>query len=75
MPKKKAAYWTKLMRLNDNSQAQIARSLGVSRALVNVWWKQGYIPEKRSIEIERATQGLVSSMEVLVEADRIRRLG
>jgi len=70
----KARYWGKLLKLHG-SQAELAEALGESRQLVHSWWKRGFIPERRGMEVERLTGGVVSAAEVLVEADRLKRMG
>ena len=50
------------------SQADVARAFQLDRAVVHNWVKTGYIPARWAGEVERITQGRISSTEVVNEA-------
>ena len=50
------------------SQAEVARRLRLDRAVVNNWVKSGYVPARWAMEVENATSGQVTAVEVLNEA-------
>jgi len=50
------------------SQAEVARSFSLDRAVVNNWVKSGYVPARWAMEVERATGGRIAAVEVLNEA-------
>ena len=50
------------------SQAEVARRLRLDRAVVNNWVKSGYVPARWAMEVEQATSGQVTAVEVLSEA-------
>ena len=50
------------------SQAEVARRFRLDRAVVNNWVKSGYVPARWAMEVELATQGQVTAVEVLNEA-------
>src|SRR3970040_947993 len=50
------------------SQAEVARRLRLDRAVVNNWVKSGYVPARWAMEVEQATQGQITAVEVLHEA-------
>ena len=50
------------------SQAEVARRLRLDRAVVNNWVKSGYVPARWAMEVENATSGQVTAIEVLNEA-------
>ena len=51
------------------SQAEVARTLRLDRALVSHWVKSGYVPARWAMEIEHATDGRILANEVLNEAN------
>ncbi|HYL17918.1 MAG TPA: aminotransferase class V-fold PLP-dependent enzyme [Burkholderiales bacterium] len=51
------------------SQAEVARRLRVDRALVSNWVKTGYVPSRWAMEVERLTEGGITAVEVLNEAN------
>ena len=50
------------------SQAEVARRLGVDRAVVSNWIKAGYVPARWAMEVEQVTGGEIGAVEVLNEA-------
>src|SRR5205814_4022812 len=50
------------------SQAEVARRFRLDRAVVNNWVKSGYVPARWAVEVENATSGQVTALEVLNEA-------
>src|SRR5882757_5117796 len=50
------------------SQAEVARQFRLDRAVVNNWVKSGYVPARWAMEVENATGGQVTAVEVLNEA-------
>ena len=50
------------------SQADVARAFQLDRAVVHNWVKTGYVPARWAGEVERVTQGRISSVEVINEA-------
>ena len=50
------------------SQADVARAFQLDRAVVHNWVKIGYIPARWAGEVERLTEGRISSVEVINEA-------
>lgn len=51
------------------SQAEVARRLKLDRAVVNNWVKSGYVPSRWAMEIERLSEGQITAVEVLNEAN------
>jgi DNA-binding transcriptional regulator YdaS (Cro superfamily) len=51
------------------SQAEVARRFRVDRAVVNNWVKSGYVPARWAMEVEHVTDGQVSAVEILNEAN------
>src|SRR3989304_10401854 len=51
------------------SQAEVARRLRLDRAVVNNWVKSGYVPARWAMELEHVTDGQISAVEVLNEAN------
>ena len=56
------------------SQAEVARRLRLDRAVVNNWVKSGYVPARWAMEVENATSGQVTAVEVLNEATVMKPL-
>jgi alanine-glyoxylate transaminase / serine-glyoxylate transaminase / serine-pyruvate transaminase len=54
------------------SQAEVARTFRVDRAVVSNWVKSGYVPARWAIEVERVTEGKIGSDEILQEAGRAK---
>jgi alanine-glyoxylate transaminase / serine-glyoxylate transaminase / serine-pyruvate transaminase len=54
------------------SQAEVARRFRLDRAVVNNWVKSGYVPARWAMEVEHVTEGQVSAVEVLNEANARR---
>src|SRR3990170_415665 len=50
------------------SQADVARAFQLDRAVVHNWVKTGYVPARWAGEVERVTDGRISSVEVINEA-------
>src|SRR5712675_3082007 len=50
------------------SQAEVARAFQLDRAVVHNWVKTGYVPARWAGEVERVTQGRISSADVINEA-------
>ena len=50
------------------SQAEVARAFQLDRAVVHHWVKSGYIPARWAGEVERLTQGRISSVDIVNEA-------
>ncbi len=50
------------------SQAEVARAFQLDRAVVHHWMKTGYVPARWAGEVERVTQGRISSAEIVNEA-------
>ena len=50
------------------SQADVARAFQLDRAVVHNWVKTGYVPARWAGEVERVTQGRISSVDVINEA-------
>jgi alanine-glyoxylate transaminase/serine-glyoxylate transaminase/serine-pyruvate transaminase len=51
------------------SQAEVARRFRIDRALVSSWVKSGYVPSRWAVEVEQATAGQISAVDVLSEAN------
>jgi hypothetical protein len=51
------------------SQAEVARRFRIDRAVVSNWVKTGYVPSRWAVEVEQATAGQISAVEVLSEAN------
>ena len=51
------------------SQAEVARRFRLDRAVVNNWVKSGYVPARWAMELEHVTDGQISAVEVLNEAN------
>lgn len=49
------------------SQAEVARAFQLDRAVVHHWVKSGYIPARWASEVERLTQGRISSVDIVNE--------
>ena len=54
------------------SQADLARRLGIDRAVVSNWVKVGYVPARWAMEVERATAGEITAVEILSEAATLK---
>jgi len=54
------------------SQAEVARAFRLDRAVVNNWIKSGYVPARWAMEVERATDGRITAVEVLNEAGAMK---
>src|SRR5262245_57225382 len=52
------------------SQAEVARAFQLDRAVVHNWVKTGYVPARWAAEVERLTQGRISSVDVVHEASQ-----
>src|SRR4029077_1349789 len=50
------------------SQADVARAFQLDRAVVHHWVKTGYVPARWAGEVERVTEGRISSADVINEA-------
>ena len=50
------------------SQAEVARTFRLDRAVVNNWVKSGYVPARWAMEVERVTSGKIGADEILQEA-------
>ena len=50
------------------SQADVARAFQLDRAVVHNWVKTGYVPARWAGEVERVTEGRISSNDVINEA-------
>src|ERR1700694_3292911 len=50
------------------SQAELARAFQHERSLVHIWVRTGYVPARWAGEVERVTQGRISSADVINEA-------
>jgi alanine-glyoxylate transaminase/serine-glyoxylate transaminase/serine-pyruvate transaminase len=50
------------------SQADVARAFQLDRAVVHNWVKIGYVPARWAGEVERLTNGRISSVDVINEA-------
>ncbi len=50
------------------SQADVGRAFQLDRAVVHNWVKMGYVPARWAGEVERLTEGRISSVEVVNEA-------
>ena len=50
------------------TQADVARAFQLDRAVVHHWVKTGYVPARWAGEVERVTQGRISSADVVNEA-------
>ena len=50
------------------SQADVARAFQLDRAVVSHWIKIGYVPARWAGEVERLTQGRISSVDIVNEA-------
>ena len=50
------------------TQADVARAFQLDRAVVHNWMKIGYVPARWAGEVERVTQGRISSADVINEA-------
>jgi hypothetical protein len=64
------SYWPKIEKLYDGNLAKFGRDVGVSRQLAYVWRKQGYVPAKYAMKMQKVTGGTVSAMEVVLLANR-----
>ena len=51
------------------SQAEVARRFRLDRAVVNNWVKSGYVPARWAMEVEHVTDGQVTAVEILNEAN------
>src|ERR1041385_1264713 len=51
------------------SQAEVARRFRLDRAVVNHWIKSGYVPARWAMEVEHVTEGQISAVEILNEAN------
>jgi alanine-glyoxylate transaminase / serine-glyoxylate transaminase / serine-pyruvate transaminase len=51
------------------SQAEVARRFRLDRAVVNNWVKSGYVPARWAMEVEHVTNGEVSAVDILNEAN------
>jgi alanine-glyoxylate transaminase/serine-glyoxylate transaminase/serine-pyruvate transaminase len=51
------------------SQAEVARRFRLDRAVVNNWVKSGYVPARWAMEVEHVTDGRISAVEILNEAN------
>src|SRR3954447_15002684 len=51
------------------SQAEVARRFRLDRAVVNNWIKSGYVPARWAMEVEHVTEGQISAVEILNEAN------
>jgi alanine-glyoxylate transaminase/serine-glyoxylate transaminase/serine-pyruvate transaminase len=51
------------------SQAEVARRFRLDRAVVNNWVKSGYVPARWAMEVEHVTDGQISAVEILNEAN------
>jgi DNA-binding transcriptional regulator YdaS (Cro superfamily) len=69
-----ARYWGKLLKRHDGVYARLAAELGVSRQLMYEWLKRGFIPTSRAFDVEHATKGVVTAMEIAAEAKRLKNL-
>jgi alanine-glyoxylate transaminase / serine-glyoxylate transaminase / serine-pyruvate transaminase len=54
------------------SQAEVARRLSLDRALVSNWVKSGYVPARWAMEIERVSEGRISAVDILDDANAKR---
>ena len=54
------------------SQAEVARTFQLDRAVINNWVKSGYVPARWATEVERVTQGRISAVDILTEASAKR---
>jgi len=65
---------TPIKRLIDiyGSVSRTAIALQVDRQLVDIWQKQGFIPFKRGVEIEKKTDGQIMAVDVWEAAARGR---
>lgn len=52
----------------DPPKKHAAEALGVSRANLDHWERQGYIPEKHALDVERVTDHGIFHTEVLLAA-------
>src|SRR6187551_2042611 len=52
------------------SQADVARAFQLDRAVVHHWVKTGYVPARWAGEVERITQGRISSADIVNEASQ-----
>jgi alanine-glyoxylate transaminase/serine-glyoxylate transaminase/serine-pyruvate transaminase len=52
------------------TQAEVARAFQLDRAVVHNWVKTGYVPARWAGEVERVTQGRISSNDVINEASQ-----
>src|SRR3954462_13092820 len=50
------------------SQADVARAFQLDRAVVHHWVKSGYIPARWASEVERVTDGRISSVDIVNDA-------
>jgi DNA-binding transcriptional regulator YdaS (Cro superfamily) len=50
------------------SQADVARAFQLDRAVVHNWVKTGYVPARWAGEVERITEGRISSVDIINEA-------
>jgi DNA-binding transcriptional regulator YdaS (Cro superfamily) len=63
-------YWPKIEKQWEGNLAAFGRDIGVSRQLVNLWKRQGYVPAKYATKLQQVTGGKVSAMEVVLLANR-----
>ena len=47
------------------TQAEIARALGVTRSAVSHWFRRGSIPAEQAIQIEIVTGGKIRAVELV----------
>lgn len=59
-------YMEKLLAL-FGSQKAVADALGVSKAAVSQWFKDGALPPARALEIVRMTKGAITLKELIGE--------
>ena len=59
-------------RVLDHLQTQqaLADVVGVTRQAINLWMRNGFISAKYVVRVSAATGGLVSTNELLIEAER-----
>src|SRR6187431_51056 len=50
------------------TQAEVARAFQLDRAVVHNWVKTGYVPARWAGEVERITEGRISSVDIINEA-------
>lgn len=54
----------KILAIYGGNVTHAARACGVSRVLMHIWIRQGFIPWRRDLHIEQATNGAVTAAEV-----------